>query len=346
MKDVKVAIVGASGYTGAELVRLLALHPAFKIAAMTGDRKAGMSMASVFPHLATMALPDLVAIDQVDFGKLDAVFCCLPHGTTQEVIAGLPATVRVVDLSADFRLFNVDTYAQWYGHEHRAPDLQKQAVYGLTELARDAVGKARLVANPGCYPTSVQLPLIPLLTAGLIEATDIVIDAKSGVSGAGRSAKEANLFTEVAEGIHAYGVASHRHAPEIEQGLSEAAGAPVLVSFTPHLIPMSRGMLSTIYVKTKGGAKAADLRAALAKTYEGEAFVHVLPEGVVPATRHVRGSNFCLINTFDDRVPGRVIITSVIDNLVKGASGQALQNMNLMFGLAETLGLQQQPMFP
>ncbi|MBI3446145.1 MAG: N-acetyl-gamma-glutamyl-phosphate reductase [Magnetospirillum sp.] len=346
MKEVKVAILGASGYTGAELVRLLALHPAFKIAAMTGDRKAGMSMASVFPHFAGLVLPDLVSIDQVDFAKVDAVFCCLPHGTTQEVIAALPAHVRIVDLSADFRLFDVDTYAQWYGHEHRAPDLQKQAVYGLTELARDAVAKARLVANPGCYPTSVQLPLIPLLRAGLIEAADIIIDAKSGVSGAGRSAKEANLFTEVAEGIHPYGIASHRHAPEIEQGLSDAAGAKVLVSFTPHLMPMSRGMLSTIYVRTTKDAKAADLRAALAKTYADEAFVKILPEGVVPATRHVRGSNFCLINTFDDRLAGRVIITSVIDNLVKGASGQALQNMNLMFGLAETLGLQQQPMFP
>ncbi|WP_172821972.1 N-acetyl-gamma-glutamyl-phosphate reductase [Magnetospirillum sp. XM-1] len=346
MKDVSVAILGASGYTGAELVRLLALHPAFHVKVMTGDRKAGQSMDSVFPHLGGLKLPNLVAIDQVDFKTVDAVFCCLPHGTTQEVIAALPASVKVVDLSADFRLFNVDTYAQWYGHEHRAPDLQKQAVYGLTELARGPVAKARLVANPGCYPTSVQLPLIPLLKAGLIEATDIVIDAKSGVSGAGRAAKEANLYTEVTEGMHAYGVASHRHSPEIEQGLSEAAGAPVLVTFTPHLIPMSRGMLSTIYVKTKKGAKAADLRACLAKTYNDEPFVRVLPEGVVPHTRHVRGSNHCLMSVFDDRVPGRIIITSVIDNLVKGASGQALQNMNLMFGLPETLGLEQQPLFP
>jgi N-acetyl-gamma-glutamyl-phosphate reductase len=346
MKDVSVAILGASGYTGAELVRLLALHPSFRIMAMTGDRKAGMGMETVFPHLGGLDLPKLVSIDQVDFATVDAVFCCLPHGTTQEVIAALPASVKVVDLSADFRLFDVDTYAQWYGHEHRAPELQKSAVYGLTELARDKVVKARLVANPGCYPTSVQLPLVPLLKAGLIEATDIVIDAKSGVSGAGRSAKEANLFTEVSEGMHAYGVASHRHSPEIEQGLGEAAGVPVLVSFTPHLIPMNRGMLSTIYVKAAKGAKAADLRACLAKAYEGEAFVRLVAEGVVPHTRHVRGSNHCLFNVFDDRVPGRIIITSVIDNLVKGASGQALQNMNLMFGLPETTALAQQPLFP
>ncbi|RAU21620.1 N-acetyl-gamma-glutamyl-phosphate reductase [Paramagnetospirillum kuznetsovii] len=345
MKDIKVAILGASGYTGAELVRLLALHPALTIKAMTGDRKAGQPMAGVFPHLASLSLPDLVAIDQVDFKTVDAVFCCLPHGTTQEVIAALPGNVRIVDLSADFRLFDVDTYAQWYGHEHRAPALQKEAVYGLTEIARDKIAKARLVANPGCYPTSVQLPLIPLLEQGLIAAEDIVIDAKSGVSGAGRSAKEANLFTEVAEGIHPYGIASHRHAPEIEQGLSEAVGKPVMVTFTPHLMPMSRGMLSTIYAKTKG-ADANALRATLAERFKGEHFVKVLPEGVVPATRHVRGSNFCLINVFDDRIKGRVIITCVIDNLVKGASGQALQNMNLMFGLPETLGLEQQPMFP
>jgi N-acetyl-gamma-glutamyl-phosphate reductase len=346
MSKIKVAILGASGYTGAELVRLLALHPRFNISVMTGDRKAGQPMAGVFPHLGGLELSDLVAMDQVDYGAIDAVFCCLPHGTTQEVIAALPAHVRIVDLSADFRLFDVATYAQWYGHEHRAPALQKEAVYGLTELARAKVASARLVANPGCYPTSVQLPLVPLLEQGLISAGDIIIDAKSGVSGAGRAAKEPNLFTEVAEGIHPYGIASHRHAPEIEQGLSEAVGSPVVVSFTPHLMPMSRGMLSTIYARVTPGNTAFTLRAALAERFRGEAFVRVLPEGVVPATRHVRGSNFCLINVFDDRVGGRVIITSVIDNLVKGASGQALQNMNLMHGLAESLGLEQQPLFP
>ena len=346
MGEIKAVILGASGYTGAELVRLLALHPHVRVAAMTGDRKAGQPLASVFPHLGGLALPDLVAIDAVDFSGLDAVFCALPHGTTQEVIAALPGHLKVVDLSADFRLFDVAVYAQWYGHEHRAPALQAEAVYGLTELARPKVAAARLVANPGCYPTSVQLPLVPLLEADLISAEDIVIDAKSGTSGAGRSAKEANLYCEVTEGIHPYGVASHRHMPEIEQGLSEATGKPVLVSFTPHLMPMSRGMLSTIYVRLAKGAKAADLRAALVARYRREPFVRVLPEGAVPATRHVRGSNFCLINAFDDRLPGRAIITSVIDNLVKGASGQAVQNFNLMFGLPETTALTQQPMFP
>lgn len=346
MSEVRVAILGASGYTGAELVRMLAVHPKFRITVLTGDRKAGQPLASVFPHLGKLSLPDLVAIGDVDFGKVDAVFCCLPHGTTQGVIAGLPEHVKVVDLSADFRLTSLDAYAQWYGHPHQAPELQKQAVYGLTEIKRDAIRDARLVANPGCYPTSVQLPLVPLIKAGLIETTDIIIDAKSGTSGAGRAAKEANLYCEVTEGIHAYGIASHRHAPEIEQELGEAAGRDVLVAFTPHLMPMSRGMLSTIYVRTAKGAKAADLRAELARVYKDEPFVGVLPEGAVPATRHVRGSNFCFMNVFDDRLPGRVIVTSVIDNLVKGASGQALQNMNLMFGLPETTALDQQPLFP
>ena len=345
-KDIAVAILGASGYTGAELVRMLAGHPRFRMTRLTADRKAGQEMAAVFPQFAALDLPRLTSIDQVDFAAVDAVFCALPHGTTQEVIAALPAHVRIVDLSADFRLYDLDAYDTWYGHPHKAPELQKQAVYGLTELKRAAIAGARLVANPGCYPTSVQLPLVPLLKAGLIEADDIIIDAKSGTSGAGRAAKENILYCEVTEGVHAYGVASHRHAPEIEQELAEAAGRPLTVSFTPHLMPMSRGMLSTINVRLAGGAKAADLRAAWAEAYAGEAFVKVLPAGTVPQTRHVRGSNFCFVNAFDDRLPGRAIICSVIDNLVKGASGQAIQNMNLMFGLAETAGIDQQPLFP
>ena len=346
MEQINTAILGASGYTGAELLRLLAGHPGFRVAALTADRKAGQTMDAVFPHLAGLDLPTLVTIDQVDFDRIDAVFCCLPHGTTQSVIAGLPARVKVCDLSADFRLADIESYAEWYGHPHQAPELQKTAVYGLTELARDAVRGARLVANPGCYPTCSQLPLIPLLKAGLIEADDIVIDALSGVSGAGRAAKEANLYTEVAEGVHPYGLGGHRHLPEIEQGLSAAAGRVVRVSFTPHLMPMNRGMLSTIHVRPAKGAGPAELRAALAEAYRDEPFVRVLGEGVVPATRHVRGSNLCLIGVFPDRAPGRATLVSAIDNLVKGASGQALQNMNLMFGQPEGLGLAQAPLFP
>ncbi|MGB8275181.1 MAG: N-acetyl-gamma-glutamyl-phosphate reductase [Alphaproteobacteria bacterium] len=343
---VQVGVIGASGYTGAELVRLLAPHPKVALRLLTADRNAGQPLGAVFPHLAGLDLPHLTRLEDSDLAPLDAVFCCLPHGATQEVIAGMPRSLKIIDLSADFRLADPTAYETWYGHPHRAPRLQAEAVYGLTELARDAVRKARLVANPGCYPTSAQLPLVPLLDSGAIAADDIVIDAKSGVSGAGRQAKEANLFPEVSEGIQAYGVAAHRHAPEIEQGLSRAAGRQVIVTFTPHLVPMNRGILSSIYVKLAGKTTADDIRDALAKRYADEPFVRVLPKGAVPATHHVRGSNLCLMAVFADRVPGRAIILSVIDNLVKGASGQAVQNMNLMFGIAETTALEQEPLFP
>jgi N-acetyl-gamma-glutamyl-phosphate reductase len=346
MTKIATAILGASGYTGAELVRFLANHPHFKIAAMTADRKAGQTMASVYPQLAHLSLPQLTGIEEVDWSGIQACFCCLPHATTQEVLAKLPPHVKIVDLSADFRLEDVNAYAKWYGHEHHAPDLQRQAVYGLTEIYRDKVKAARLVANPGCYPTCSLLPLLPLVEAGLIEADDIVIDAKSGASGAGRAAKEASLYCEVTEGIHPYGVASHRHTAEIEQELSKVAGHGIVASFTPHLMPMSRGMLASIYVRAKKGAGAQEMREHLAKRYAGEAFVRVMDQGGIPQTRHVRGSNLCVIGLADDRVKGRVLIFSAIDNLVKGASGQALQNMNLLFGLPETLGLDLVPMFP
>ncbi len=342
----RIGILGASGYTGAELLRLLGGHPGAEIRLLTADRQAGRPLSEIFPHLGGLDLPVPVKMEEADWSKLDLVFCCLPHGTTQEVIAGLPRGLKVVDLSADFRLADIESYALWYGHPHRAPELQRDAVYGLTELAREAVARARLVANPGCYPTSAQLPLVPLIEAGAVSCEDIVIDAKSGVTGAGRDAKQQNLFAEVAEGVHAYGVAGHRHAPEIEQGLARAAGRPVTVSFTPHLMPMSRGILSSIYVRLADGASAADLRRTLEARYAGEAFVRVLPEGQSPATRHVRGSNHCLIAVFADRVPGRAILVSVIDNLVKGASGQAVQNMNLMLGFPETMGLEQVALFP
>ncbi len=313
---------------------------------MTSDRYAGQPIAAVFPHLAGRALPTLAKIEDADPGDLDVVFGCLPHGTTQDVIRDLPRGPKVIDLSADFRLRDPGQYERTYGQPHRAVARQADAVYGLTELAREAIGKTDLVANPGCYPTTAQLPLRPLLEAGLIALDPIIIDAKSGVTGAGRAAKEASLHSEVSEGLHAYGVANHRHAPEIEQGLTEAAGRPVVVSFTPHLVPMNRGILATIYVRLEPGVAAADLQAELERRYQGEPFVRVLPFKSLPATRHVRGTNLCLIAVHPDRMPGRAILLAVTDNLVKGASGQALQNMNLMLGLPETLGLGQAPLFP
>lgn len=345
-RNIPIAILGASGYTGAELLRLLLSHPHAQIRALTGDSQAGRDMAEVYPHLRFKNLPRLVTAAQVDYRAIDLVFCCLPHGTTQGVIAGLPAHVRIIDLSADFRLSDPETYAAWYGHPHQAVALQQEAVYGLCELARAQVRGARLVANPGCYPTSAALPLAPLLQAGLIEAEDIIIDAKSGVTGAGRAAKQATLFTEVNDGINAYGVAAHRHTPEIEQSLARAAGREVRITFTPHLMPMNRGILSTLYVRLAPGRSAADCHAVLAAAYADEAFVHVLPQGQTPSTHMVRGTNDCLMAVFADRVPGRAILVCVIDNLVKGASGQAVQNMNLMFGLPETTGLALTAVFP
>ncbi|CAN6544241.1 unnamed protein product [Malus baccata var. baccata] len=345
-KEVRLGVLGASGYTGSEIVRLLANHPHFGITLMTADRKAGQSIGSVFPHLVSQDLPKMVAIKDADFSDVDAVFCCLPHGTTQEIIKGLPRSLKIVDLSADFRLRDISEYEEWYGQVHRAPELQKEVVYGLTEILREEIKGARLVANPGCYPTSVQLPLVPLIKANLIEPKNIIIDSKSGVSGAGRGAKEANLYTEIAEGIYSYGVTRHRHVPEIEQGLSDAASSKVTVSFTPHLMPMSRGMQSTIYVELASGLNFKDLHQHLKLSYEDEEFVVVLEEGAVPHTHNTRGSNYCFINVFPDRIPGRAIIISVIDNLVKGASGQALQNLNVMMGFPENTGLLYQPLFP
>ena len=340
-KKANVLILGASGYTGAEAVRLLSLHPHVNIGGLTADRKAGQVMGDVFPHLAHLDLPPLQAMDEVDFSKFDAVIAGLPHRTTQEVVAKIPKGIKVSDISADFRL-QPDDYKTWYGQDHKAPERQPDAVYGLPEFYRDEIKTADISAGAGCYPTASLTPLIPLLREQLIASDDIVIDAKSGVSGAGRAPGEGKLHTEVSEGFHAYGVGHHQHMGELDQELSKAAGQPVQASFTPHLLPMNRGILSTIYVS----GDPDQIHKALADRFEDEAFVHVLPFGEVPATRHVRGSNQLRIGVVANRQPGRAIVISVIDNLVKGASGQAIQNLNLMLGFDETTGLMQAPLFP
>jgi N-acetyl-gamma-glutamyl-phosphate reductase len=347
----KVGVLGASGYTGSECVRLLLRHPQVEIALLTADRRAGQQMREVFPQFSPFALPKLVALEGLDWAALglDLVFCALPHATTQKVIRdllGKAPHIKVVDLSADFRLRDPAAYARWYGDEHHAPELQKEAVYGLVEVYRDRIAKARLIANPGCYTSCAQLPLVPLIRAGAIDLDEIVVDAKSGMTGAGRSAKENMLFSEVSEGFHAYGVGQHRHMAELDQEFSLAAGRDVIVTFTPHLVPMNRGILSTIYVRGTGGKSPQDLHGILAQTYRDEPFVHVLPLGEMPQTRHVRGSNMTFIGVAADRIKGRAIIGSALDNLVKGASGQAVQNMNLVLGFPETLGLEQIALFP
>ena len=284
--------------------------------------------------------------EDADWDTCDAVFCGLPHGTAQDIVATLPGRVKIIDMSADFRLKDTAVYAAWYGREHAAPQLLKDAVYGLTEFYGEAIAKARLVACPGCYPTAALLALLPLVEERLIDPADIIIDAKSGVSGAGRSLKQNILFSEAGEGLSPYGIASHRHAPEIEQEISAAAGLPVVVTFTPHLVPMSRGELVTAYVRLAAGHSAADLSAALEVRYRTAPFVKLALKGTVPSTQFVRGSNYCMIGVYADRVPGRAIVVSAIDNLVKGSAGQAVQNFNLMQGFAESTGLGQQPLFP
>jgi len=345
---IPIGVLGASGYTGADLVRLAIAHPAMKIAALTANTYAGRTMAEVFPHLGFVELPCLTTIEDADWGAVAAVFCGLPHGTTQEIARAVLARhpeVKFIDMSADFRLRDPATYAAWYGHPHQAPELQAEAVYGLTEHYRAAIRGGRLVACPGCYPTAALMALVPIVAAGAIDADDIIIDAKSGVSGAGRGLKLNTLFSEAGEGLSPYSVGNHRHAPEIEQEVSRVAGHGVTVNFTPHLIPMSRGELVTCYVRL-AGVTVDGLRHILATAYRDETFIHVAPAGTLPQTQNVRGSNYVQIGVVADRIPGRAIVIAVLDNLVKGSAGQAIQNFNLMFGLAETTGLTQQPLFP
>ena len=339
----KVAILGASGYTGAELVRLIATHEGLEIAALSADRKAGMAMADVFPFLRHLTLPTLQKIDEIDFSGIDLCFCALPHATTQQVVAALPRTLRIVDLSADFRLRDPAEYAKWYGQPHTAVDLQAEAVYGLTEFYRDAIAKARLVAGTGCNAATGQYALRPLISKGCIDLDDILIDLKAGVSGAGRSLKENLLHAELSGGTHSYSAGGkHRHLGEFDQEFSALAGRPVHVQFTPHLLPMNRGILATVYVK----GEARVVHETLASTYETEPFLKVLPFGALPSTRDIAGSNYCHIGVIGDRIPGRAVVIAVLDNLTKGSSGQAIQNANIMLGLPETQGLLLAPVFP
>ena len=339
----KIAILGASGYTGAELVRLIATHPTMEIVALSADRKAGMDMSDVFPHLRHLDLPALCKIEAIDFSAVDLCFCALPHATSQRVIKDLPKDVKVVDLSADFRLRDPEEYVKWYGGAHDALDCQAEAVYGLTEFYRDDIKTARLVAGTGCNAATGQYILSPLIKAGVIDFDQIILDLKCAVSGAGRSLKENLLHAELSEGYHAYAVGgTHRHLGEFDQEFSKLAGRPVRIQFTPHLVPANRGILGTGYVH--GDAK--QVYDTLVETYKDEPFVEVLPFGQTPSTKHIRASNFCHIGVVADRIEGRAIVVAALDNLTKGSSGQALQNANLMLNEDETTGLMLAPVFP
>lgn len=344
----RAAIVGASGYTGGELARLLSTHPSVDITVATSRQYEGQRLAQIFPHLrdkVDVVCQNLSAREIVE--QADVIFCAVPHKTAMDIVpAFMQAGRKVVDLSADFRLKDVAVYEEWY-QPHSAAELLPEAVYGLPEVYREQIRQARLVANPGCYPTSITLGLAPLLKTNLVDLDSIIIDSKSGTSGAGRAAQLGTLFCEVTDGFRPYKVGgAHRHIPEIEQNLSELCGSPLKVSFTPHLLPISRGILSTIYVNLKEPAAIADLHALYEQMYEGEQFVRVLEPGAVPATQQVRGSNYCDVSLSLDERTGRLIIVSAIDNIVKGASGQAVQNMNLMCGFDEDAGLTQPPLFP
>ena len=339
----KIAIIGASGYTGAELIRIIATHPNFGIATLVANSKAGKPMADVFPHLRHLNLPDLSKLEDVDFSAIDLCFCALPHKTSQEVISQLPKSLKIIDLSADFRLRDPETYEKWYGNPHIAPETQKEAVYGLTEFYRDEITQARFVAGTGCNSAAGQFMLRPLLDAAVVDTNDIILDMKCAVSGAGRSLKENLLHSELSEGFNSYAVGgTHRHLGEFDQELSVIVGKPVKIQFTPHLIPANRGILATGYVR--GNPK--EVHATLHEAYKVEPFLVVLPFGAMPSTHHVRGSNFCHIGVTGDRIEGRSIVVGVMDNLTKGSSGQAVQNANLMLGEEETCGLLMTPLFP
>ena len=339
----KIAILGASGYTGAELIRIITNHPEMEIEVLAAHSKAGLRVDKVFPHLRSLELPPLIKIEDIDYSNIDLCICALPHKTSQEVIKRIPTDLRIIDLSADFRLQNADDYERWYGNAHQALEVQDEAVYGLTEFYRQEISGARVVAGTGCNAATGQYILRPLVEKGIIDLENIILDLKCAVSGAGRSLKENLLHSELSEGTNAYSVGGmHRHLGEFDQEFSKIAGRAVNIQFTPHLIPANRGILATAYVN--GNYQA--VREALSQRYENEHFIHILPSGETPSTHHVRGSNECHIGIVSDRIENRCIIVAALDNLTKGSSGQAVQNANLMLGIDETVGLSLVPLFP
>ena len=343
----KIGIAGASGYTGVELLRLLISHPEAEIVFLTSQTYQGQPVSEVFPSLGRFSDMKFSSLETVSGDDCDIIFLALPHTISMENVPGfLKGNTRVIDLSADYRLKDPTVFEEWYAVSHQQPELLKEAVYGLPEIHRETIASARLVANPGCYPTSITLALAPLITEDWVDLSCIVADSKSGISGAGRKASLTTQFSEVNEGVSAYNIAAHRHLPEIEQELSALANTDVRVSFSPHLMPMTRGMLSTVYINLKQDMSVEDLVRHFQKFYKLEPFIRILPPGKYANTRFTVASNFCDIGVQVDGRNRRAIITSAIDNLIKGASGQAIQNMNLMIGISETSGLNFPGIFP
>jgi len=341
---INVGIVGGTGYTGVELLRLLVQHPKVRIKAITSRSEAGMNVAELFTNLRGHLDLKFSDPSAAKLHKCDLVFFATPNGIAmQQAESLLVAGVKIIDLAADFRIKDVAEWEQWYGMKHACPARIAEAVYGLPEINREHIKNAQLIANPGCYPTAVQLGFLPLIEAGVIDIDHLVADVKSGVSGAGRKAEVHTLLAEASDNFKAYGVPGHRHLPEIKQGLSNVAKRPVGLTFVPHLVPMIRGIHATLYARLD---KQIDLQALYEKRYQQEAFVDVLPAGKHPETRSVRGSNLCRIAVHQPQGQNTVVVLSVTDNLVKGAAGQAIQNMNIMFGLPETLGINQVPLLP
>lgn len=345
---IKVGIIGATGYAGGELVRLLLGHKEAKIVWYGSRSYVDKKYAEVYQNMFQLVDEKCLDDNMEEMAKqVDVIFTATPQGLCASLVnEDILNKVKIIDLSADFRIKDVATYEKWYGIEHKAPQYIEEAVYGLCEINREKVKKARLIANPGCYPTCSFLSIYPMVKEGLIAPNTIIIDAKSGTSGAGRGAKVDNLFCEVNENIKAYGVAGHRHTPEIEEQLGYAAGEPVLINFTPHLVPMQRGILVTAYASLKKDVTYEEVKALYDKYYDKERFVRVLDKDVCPQTKWVEGSNFVDVNFKIDPRTNRIIMMGAMDNLVKGAAGQAVQNMNLMFGLDEAEGLRMAPMFP
>lgn len=342
---IKAGIVGGTGYTGVELLRLLAAHPQVQLQAITSRSEAGMAVAEMFPNLRGRVALSFTAPDVDALAECDVVFYATPHGVAMKGAGDLlQRGVKVIDLGADFRIRDIPTWEQWYGMQHTTPELVAEAVYGLPEVNREAIRQARLIACPGCYPTAVQLGFLPLLEQGLVDKARLIADAKSGVSGAGRKASVGTLLCEASESMKAYAVPGHRHLPEIRQGLEQMAGGAVGLTFVPHLTPMIRGIHATLYATLKAGA--AELQSLYEQRYQAEPFVDVMPAGAHPETRSVKGGNHCRIAIHRPGDGDTVVVLSVIDNLVKGAAGQALQNMNIMFGLEEHLGLDHIALLP